>query len=136
MVPHFVTDEWIEALDRAAAASSALDAVLADLADGEEIVIEHTITDVPGSAAPVSFHLVLGRGPAAARRGPAAEPSITFTQSYGTARDVASGAASAQAAFMSGALRVGGRVDLLLAHHGALVGVDDVFAELRSDTQW
>lgn len=135
-MPRFLSDEWIADLDAAAARSEALDGILADSVL-EELVVEHVVTDLPEArTAEAAFHLVLGAGPARVRAGRAAAPTVSFTQTYATARNIASGAASAQAAFMSGALRLGGRVDLLLAHHTVLVGVDDVFADIRARTDW
>jgi putative sterol carrier protein len=132
-VPSFLSDEWIDALDAAASSAPALAGVLADGTDVDELVIEHVVDDEGTERA---FHLVLGHGPARAHRGRADEPTITFAQDRATASAIASGAASAQSAFMSGKLRLGGRVDLLLEHHGALAELDDVFAAVRAQTQW
>lgn len=142
IVARFLSDEWIAEMDSAARSSTEL----ADLFDGTEIdrlVIEHVVTGAspsdPGDETPdveAAFHLVLGPGPARAVAGRAADPTITFSQDHATAAAISSGRTSAQAAFMAGRLRIGGRVDLLLAHHGLLADVDDVFAEVRARTEW
>ena len=129
----FLTDEWVADLDAAASRSAALADVLPDDAEVDRLVIEHVVDDAGTERA---FHLVIGRGPARAHRGRAAEPTITFAQDRATATAIASGSSSAQAAFMAGDLRLGGRVDLLLAHHGALTELDDVFADVRARTEW
>jgi SCP-2 sterol transfer family len=132
-VPRFLSDEWIDALDNAASTAPELADVLPEDADVDELVIEHVVDDEGDERA---FHLVLGHGPARAHRGRADNPTITFAQDRATASAIASGAASAQSAFMSGKLRLGGRVDLLLEHHGALAELEDVFADVRSQTEW
>jgi hypothetical protein len=131
-VPVFLSDEWIADLDAAAAAAPGLSSVLAD-DETDELVIEHVIIDGDVERA---FHLVIGHGPARARSGHAESPTITFSQDRATAVAIASGSASAQSAFMAGDLRLGGRVDLLLAHHAALAELDDVFADVRARTEW
>lgn len=136
----FLSDEWIAALDDAARSSAALTGVLlSDEEGGASVVVQHVVTGVPTTTDPageVAYHVVLDDGPTRVSRGRADDPTVTFTQTYDTARAVASGATSAQAAFMAGELRLGGRVDLLLAHHGALTGIDDVFADVRARTEW
>lgn len=132
-VPVFLSEEWIADLDSAASAAPALVGVLPDDADVDALIIEHVVDDDGTERA---FHLVLGQGPARARSGRAEVPTITFSQSRATAAAIASGRASAQSAFMAGDLRLGGRVDLLLAHHGALADLDDVFSEVRARTEW
>ena len=126
----FLSDEWIEAFDQAAASTDEL--VLGD--EGEDLVIQHVVTD-PAGAPVQTFHVHLSAGPARVRRGPAEDPTVTFTQDLDTATAIASGTETAQAAFMAGRLRVGGRVDQLIARHGELAGVDDLFASLRSETE-
>ena len=59
-----------------------------------------------------------GVGVAAGRQ---RDPDITFTQDAATAAAIQSGGQSAQAAFMSGRLRVGGDVRVLLDHQDDLV---------------
>ena len=53
---------------------------------------------------------------------------MTFTQDVETAAAVNRGELSAQAAFMTGRLRVGGDVQVLLDRQPALAEVDDIFA--------
>lgn len=128
----FLSDEWIADLDTAASTSPGLSDVLPDDED-EDLVIEHVVDDDGTERA---FHLVIGHGPARARSGRAESPTITFAQDRATAVAIATGAASAQSAFMAGELRLGGRVDLLMAHHAALAELDDVFADVRTRTEW
>lgn len=132
-MPRFLSDEWIAELDAAAKTAPGLVGILPDDAGVSELVIEHVVDDAGDERA---YHLVLGAGPARARPGRSDAPTITFRQARSTAAAIASGASSAQAAFMAGDLRLGGRVDLLLAHHGALTALDDVFVDVRARTEW
>ncbi|HSL58933.1 MAG TPA: SCP2 sterol-binding domain-containing protein [Acidimicrobiales bacterium] len=126
----FLSAEWVADLDRAARTSAPLAAATADL----DLVIEQVVTGGPDGD--VAFHLVLRGGEARAVAGRADAPTITFTQPWAVARAVARGEESAQGSFMSGDLRVGGDVAALIAHQGALAGLDDVFADVRAATEW
>lgn len=128
----FLSPEWIAELDAAARRAPEL----ADLLDdGEELVVQHVITDDAGTER-AAFHLRLGTGPCRVHEGHAPDPTVTFTQTDDTARRISQGTLGAQAAFMSGHLRLGGRVDVLLTHHAALSGISDVFAVVRDRTDW
>ncbi len=64
------------------------------------------------------------------------DPDITLTQDRGTAAAIASGHQSAQGAFMSGRLRVGGDVRVLLDHQGELARLDHLFVSVRAGTRF
>ncbi|MFP4514251.1 MAG: SCP2 sterol-binding domain-containing protein [Acidimicrobiales bacterium] len=129
-MPRFLSDEWIAEFDDLA--RSAPELVL----DGDdELVVQHTVSGVPGRDE-VIFHLHLSAGPARVRPGPADAPTVTFAHDHETAAAVAAGQESAQAAFMAGRLRVGGQIDQLIARHGQLAAIDDVFAGLRAVTEF
>ena len=125
----FLSDEWIDALDRALA-----DAAPADPAatlDGSPLVVEQCVTRPDGD--PVVYHVVLGDGRARAVPGPAPEPTLRFTQDRDTAWAIGTGRQSAQAAFMTGRLQVGGDLRALLDER--LVGqLGDAFAAVRAGT--
>lgn len=114
--------------------------------DGGVLVIQHVVTGVPTAPGDDSdpdrdggeqvYHLVLSSTEAAVRTGRADRPTVTFTSSYPTASAIASGASNAQAEFMAGNLRIGGAVDQLLPHLGALAEADDVFAPVRATTEY
>jgi hypothetical protein len=134
LVPRFLSDEWIDAMDRAAAAHGG------PRVDGGTMVIQHVVTglpaDHPADTPERCYHLVLTPESARVAEGRAEDPTVTFTTSYRVASDVSSGTRSAQAAFMAGELRVGGSVDQLIATHGSLADADGPFAELRATTEY
>lgn len=123
----FLSAEWITALDQALAGG-------ARPALPEPLVIQHVVTDGPDGE--VVYHLRLDAAGSGAVPGRADDPTVTFTQTYATAAAISSGTASAQAAFMAGDLRLGGRVDALLANHAAIAELDDVLAPLRASTEF
>ncbi len=131
----FLSDEWIDAMDRAAAGPGGPRS-----AEGT-VVVQHVVTDVPagGDGRPTeerSYHLVITPDSARVRPGRADEHTISFTGTYEVAAEVARGERSAQAAFMAGELRLGGSVDALLAQHAALGASPDPFADVRATTEY
>jgi len=128
MPVRFLSDEWISAMDEAAAASTALAEIAADVS----LVVEQQVTGLTGG--PISYHLVLIDGRAAVRAGSAPEPTVRLSQDITTATDIAAGTDSAQRAFMTGRLRIGGDLGALLAHAEILGQLDDVFADVRDRT--
>jgi putative sterol carrier protein len=84
----------------------------------------------------VTWWIELGGGTIAFRTGRADSATVTFTQDTETAAAVNRGEMSAQAAFMTGRLEVSGDVQILLIRQRELVGVEDVFAAVRSATTY
>lgn len=132
----FLSAEWIGALHEAAAASPSL----ARLTAGVTLVIEQEIVDAPDG--PVAYHVSFDDGVVAVRPGLAAaavpagteRPTIRFSQDLETATSIAAGRGSAQRAFMTGRLRVGGDLTVLLARGDLLAELDDVFGGVRART--
>jgi hypothetical protein len=124
----FLSDEWIAALHAAAAADPELAERTRDLA----LTIEQEVTGAPSGD--VRYHLTFDHGSVAVASGPAPHATVRFHQDYATAASIAMGHGSAQRAFMTGRLRVGGDLRALLAHTEVLGQLDDVFAEVRERT--
>ncbi len=124
----FLSPAWLAALDRAARSDRSLATATAEL----DLVVEQRVTGTPSGE--VVFHVVLDHGTASVAAGAAPAPTVTFTQDLTTARAIASGAESAQRAFMTGSLRVGGDLRALIDNQAALAVLEDVFAEVRSRT--
>ncbi|MBI2708366.1 MAG: SCP2 sterol-binding domain-containing protein [Actinobacteria bacterium] len=124
----FLTDAWVADLANAARESSALRGA----AGADTLVLQQVVRGAPGGT--FAWHLVLGPGTAEVHEGRAARADVTLTSDAATAAAVAAGRASAQAAFMTGRLRVGGRITALLEHRAALAALDDVFGAVRART--
>ena len=127
----FLSAEWISALHEVASG----DAALADHTANIGLVIEQRVT-MGGDGAPVLFHLSFDHGEVTVAAGPATNATVTFTQTEATARAIAMGTASAQRAFMTGELRVGGDLRALVDTQEALAALADVFASVRDRTDF
>lgn len=124
----FLTPSWLAALDAAARTDQSLATASAEV----HLVVQQRVTDTPDGD--VIFHVVFDHGRVSVRPGPAATPTITFDQDYPTAHAIAAGTESAQRAFMTGKLRVGGDLRVLLEHQVSMAALEDVFAAVRADT--
>jgi putative sterol carrier protein len=125
-----LSHEWIEALDRAAHEGTGPPATEAD----DVLVLQQVVIGAPSGDA--RYHLTLTDGQIRVAEGDSKAPTVTITVPYETAAAINAGRESAQAAFMTGRLRVGGDVSALLRHREALAAVDDVFAGVRRVTTY
>jgi putative sterol carrier protein len=121
----FLSREWVEALDGAAAAASARP----DDAPWPSIVIQH---EVDGAR----YHVVVEPGRVRFRVGAAAAPTVTLTADRATATAIARGTLSAQRAFMAGRLRVRGDATALTGALPAFAALPDLFAAVRDQTEF
>lgn len=124
----FLSDEWIAALHEAATADRALAATTAEVA----LTVEQCVTDGPEGE--VRYHVRFDHGRVAVVAGPAADATIRFTTDRATAAGIAQGQLSAQRAFMTGRLRVGGDLRAVLDHQPVLAALGDAFASVRART--
>jgi nanoRNase/pAp phosphatase (c-di-AMP/oligoRNAs hydrolase) len=129
MVP-FLSPAWIDAL----AAAARDDAALAEATVGLSLVVEHHVTDTPSGT--VSYHVRFADGTTTVAAGAADDATVRFTQDLATAVAIATGAESAQRAFMAGRLQVGGSMRALLDHGAALAALSDTFAAVRAETSF
>ncbi|CAN5762181.1 hypothetical protein BH10ACT1_BH10ACT1_08380 [soil metagenome] len=123
----FLSSAWIAALDEAARQDPTLAAATAEV----DLVVQQHVTDADGD---VTFHVSFDHGRVSVREGAAPHPTVRFRQDRATALAIAAGADSAQRAFMTGRLQVGGDLRVLLDHQDALSALDDVFAGVRART--
>ncbi|HEY6530779.1 MAG TPA: SCP2 sterol-binding domain-containing protein [Acidimicrobiales bacterium] len=124
MVP-FPSESWFDE----AGAVLAGDAQLARLSHGAHLVVQQTVT---GPDDTTVWHVQLDDGAVSLHRGPADDPTVTFTCDRETAQGIHLGTTSAQSAFMAGRLRVGGDVGALLRHQQLLGSLTDLLGPLRS----
>jgi putative sterol carrier protein len=122
----FLTPEWLDDLADAAGAAAG--------PEGEPFTLQQVITGEPDGE--VAWSVTVGEGAVAVRPGRADSPTVTFTQDLPTAAAIHSGELSAQSAFMTGRLRVGGDVGQLLERQDTLIALDDVFAATRATTTY
>src|SRR5699024_9675613 len=125
----FLSPEWITKLHTAASTDPDLAAATADIA----LVVEQHVGDGEDGDANGSetiYHIVFDRGTVAILTGPAEDPTVRFRQDRATAEAIARGQISAQRAFMSGRLRIGGDVQALVENSRALAALGDCFATI------
>lgn len=125
----FLSDGWLDDVERAAARSSGVPAEL-------RLVVQQVVLDAPGGDELVVYSLRLADGTVTFERGRRADADVTFVQDRATAAAVAQGQLSAQSAFLSGDLRVGGDLRVALRQASAITAIDDIFAEVRAMTSW
>ena len=125
----FLSPEWIDELDRAAASDENLRRSTA----GVHLTIEQRIVASEGETV---YHVALDDGRVSVRKGPAPAADVTFVQDERTALAVGSGTTTAQEAFMTGRLRLQGDVPLLIRCKDALNTLDDALAGVRARTTY
>jgi len=129
-VPRYLSAEWLEVAQRALAG----DDVLASAAGEVELTVQQVVTG--GPEGDVTYHVDVDHGAVRVAGGEAAQPTVTFIQSWDTAAAIGRGELSAQGAFMTGLIRVRGDLPKLVDHGDVFGGVDDVLAELRAQTTY
>ncbi len=122
----YLSDDWF------GAAADAVSAVADPLPRNVEITIQQVITGAPDGDR--TYAMVLSGQSVTLVPGEASSPDVTFTQDWDTACGIAQGTISAQTAFMSGRMRIGGNTNLLVEHHDLLAEVDDLLVDVRGET--
>ncbi|HVW34496.1 MAG TPA: SCP2 sterol-binding domain-containing protein [Acidimicrobiia bacterium] len=121
----FLSDEWIAALDAAAREAA--------LPGDVRLTIQQVVTR-DGDA--VAYHLVLGDGRARVHPGRAESPDVTLVQTREVAAALSRGELNAQQALEAGLLKLRGDIGRLGREGRALTAVGDVFAAVRSTTDY
>ncbi len=122
-MPAYLSEEWIQEADAALRASGLC------TADGERFAVEQRVGEVV-------FHMVFDGDGARVSIGPAVGPAVVLSQSRDTAVAIARGELSAEEAVLNGRTVVEGEPLALLSHHKVLARANDVFADIRSRTDW
>jgi putative sterol carrier protein len=129
-VPRYLTEEWLEAAQRAVQT----DRTLAAAAESVQLTVQQVVTGGPhGDAA---YHVVIDNGSVRVVSGEASDATVTFTQGWDTAVAISKGEQSAQGAFMTGLIRVRGNLPKLVEYANVFGDMDDAFVELRADTTY
>jgi putative sterol carrier protein len=122
----YLSPEWIDELHQALSADAAVRQATADVA----LTVQQVVTGGPDGD--VAWHVVVDHGTVAVRPGTTDDADVTFRQDRDTARKVAAGELSAQAAFMIGLLTVTGDVGQLIEHQAAFTGIDAATDAVRA----
>jgi putative sterol carrier protein len=129
-VPRYLTQDWLDAAQRAFDA----DTSIADASTDIELTVQQVVNGGPDGD--VTYHVVVDHGMVRIAPGEASGPTVTFIQNWDTATAIGRGELSAQGAFMTGLIRVRGDLPRLVEHGSVFGGVDDVLADLRSQTTY
>jgi putative sterol carrier protein len=129
-VPRYLTQEWLDAAQRAVES----DAALADATKDVQLTVQQVVTGGPDGDA--AYHMAIDDGTVRVVTGEASDATVTFIQNWETATAIGRGDLSAQGAFMTGLIRVRGDLPKLVECTRVFAGVDDVFAELRTQTTY
>lgn len=127
-MPEFLSDEWLSALDEAART----DDRLRESTAGVNLKVQQEVTGAPGGD--VTYGITISSGTVRVSPGPLDDADVRFQEDHGTATAIASGSLSAQEAFMTGRLRVGGNLQALVDHTEVIAALHDVFGSVRAET--
>lgn len=129
-MPRYLSDEWLAAVDDAAKASERL----RQAARGVDVTVQHVVTCEDGHD--VAYHVVVSDGQVSFRPGTAEDPDVTMRLDRATAVAIATGARSAQAAFLDASLTVDGDLTRLIPCGEILAGIDGALDKIRSGTEF
>lgn len=124
----YLSDEWIEA----ASAALSQDGSLRDATADAEVTIQYEVTGAPGGKR--TYAVVVDHGSVSMEPGGHPEAQVTFTLDYDTAAAIARGERSAQVAFMTGEIKLGGDMTWLIRQHDLFGELVDALAEVRAST--
>ena len=122
-MPVYLSEEWIQEADAALRTSGMC------TEDGERFAVEQRVDEVV-------FHMVFDGDGARVGAGSTVDPAVVLSQSRDTAAAIARGELSAEEAMLNGWTVVDGNPLALLSHHKILARANDVFADIRSRTDW
>src|SRR4051794_8288487 len=117
-MPRYLSPAWFEAAERAINGSVSLPAQAA----GIDIVVQHVVTGASDGA--VTYHIRVGGDGVSIHRGETADPTVVFSEDYGTAAAISRGELSAQSAFMTGRIKVRGDLPRLVEQSSAFSDID------------
>ncbi len=124
----YLSDEWFEEMQDAAAA------YVPSEATESRVSMRETVTGTP--VGDVSYVMTIHHGKVSIDRDGASNADVTFTQDYTTAAALHRGETTTQEAFFAGKVKVAGHLNTLLDNSEALLGISEVFADVRADTTY
>lgn len=125
----FLSREWFEALNVAAASDDVRDRTRA-----VHLVLRQIV--VGGPQGDVEYSVAVDDGDVAVRAGTTGRADATFTEDYDTAAAINRGELSPQEAFMTGRIRISGNVGVLVASQEVLAGLAPALATVRPSTTY
>ncbi len=130
MTLRYLSLDWIEEIGRRVAA----DFSLQELGSTLRIGITQVVSDGPEDT--VIYHLQVGDGAVSFGPGPADPEDVRLEQEWDTAVAVATGDMTAEDAFITGSIRLGGNAQLLLESQQVFAALDPVFSAVAAETRY
>lgn len=128
-MPRFLSPEWVEDLDRALGDSEELARAAGDIEIGiQQLVVAGQTT--------LAHVIRIHRGRVTVRAGRDDSADLVISEDLETARAVARGELSPQAALGRGRIRVRGDLSGLALAYPVLAAAGPALAELRARTEW
>jgi putative sterol carrier protein len=119
----FLSDEWAQALKAELNQSDSF----RQAAAGQKATIQQVITGTDGET---HYWITIGDGAIDLGTGDIESEDATITQSYDTAAALARGQLSPVTAFMTGKLKIGGNMGMILGLQGALAQLPAAMAKI------
>ena len=126
MTVKFLSKEWADAVKQALNDDEAF----RQAAAGKKASIQQLITGPEGQT---DYWIKIDGGSIDMGLGDADEPEVTITQSYATAVALAKNELSAVTAYMTGKIKIGGNMGLLLGLQGVLTQLPAAMASIDVD---
>ncbi|CAM8646159.1 SCP2 sterol-binding domain containing protein [Acidimicrobiia bacterium] len=123
-MPAYLTPEWFSAADAALRA----DATLRTASLNSTLILQQTVRSDDDT---ITWHIRFENGSVSLHVGAAENPTVAFSCDRSIADAIHIGLISAQAAFMSGNLQLGGDVSALISNGELFAGLGDALAALR-----
>lgn len=125
----FLSEEWVAAMNEAAAGSAGLRQSTANVRINIQQVVRRGDEER-------CYVIRVDHGQVSVVAGRDADADLTITEDAETAGALARGEMSPQIAFMLGRIRVSGDMPALMSSYEALADVDDAFAPVRATTSY
>ena len=126
----YLSLDWIEEIGRRVAADLSLQALGSTLRIG----ITQVVSDGPEDT--VVYHLQVGDDGVSFGAGPADPEDVRLEQEWDTAVAVATGDMTAEDAFITGGIRLGGNAQLLLESQQVFAALDPLFTSVAENTEY
>ncbi len=111
MATAFLSDEWMEAANAALQESAGFQSAIA----GKNLGVQFVVSD-GADGGQLDYYMSIGDGAATLAKGELEGADVTVTSNYETAAGIAKGDLNTQMAFMTGKIKVGGNLAVLMTH--------------------
>ncbi|HEX2273563.1 MAG TPA: SCP2 sterol-binding domain-containing protein [Acidimicrobiales bacterium] len=125
----FLSPEWLALVEEAAGR----DERVRQASSTVELTVRHVVRG--GPQGDVAYTVRIADGVVRVRPG-GTDGDVELTQDYDTAVAISRGMLTPAAAFATGRLKLGGRVDTLVRQGDALAALTDAFAGVRETTEY